>query len=175
VPILEKVLRTVGVYLGIVVLLRVGGKRELAQLNSFDLAVLLLLSNVVQNAIIGPDNSLAGGLIGAVVLVAINGAVVRLVRRNAATIEIFEGQPTELVEEGRINVTTLQRLGLRAPDVLTAIRRQGASDLQEVERATLEPGGSITVVLKPDAKNATVADVERLEAKLDRLLASAAQ
>lgn len=78
VPVLDKAIRTVGVYLGIVVLLRLVGKRDLAQLNSFDLAVIMLLSNVVQNAIIGPDNSLTGGLLGAVILVALNAVGVRV-------------------------------------------------------------------------------------------------
>ena len=78
-PVLEKGVRTVAVYAGVLLLLRLGGKRDLAQLNSFDLVVLLLLSNVVQNAVIGADDSLAGGLLGAVVLVAVNGAIVRTV------------------------------------------------------------------------------------------------
>jgi uncharacterized membrane protein YcaP (DUF421 family) len=173
VPILEKVIRTVAVYAGIVALLRLGGKRELAQLNSFDLTVLLLLSNVVQNAVIGSDNSLEGGLIGAVVLVAVNGVVVRLVRRNKTTMRIFEGGSTVLVADGRVDVDTLHRLGLREPDVVTAVRRQGASDLQEVQRATLEPGGSIAVELRPEAKSATAGDIGRLERKLDALLAGA--
>ncbi|HUS62294.1 MAG TPA: hypothetical protein VMY34_08860, partial [Acidimicrobiales bacterium] len=90
IPILEKVLRTVAIYGGVLALLRIGGKRDLAQLNSFDLVVLLLLSNVVQNAVIGDDTSLLGGLIGAATLVAVNALVVRLVRRNAVLVPIFE-------------------------------------------------------------------------------------
>ena len=78
ISVLDKIIRTVVVYLGLVVLLRVAGKRDLAQLNSFDLIVVLLLSNVVQNAIIGPDNSLLGGLIGAAVLIAANAFLVRI-------------------------------------------------------------------------------------------------
>jgi uncharacterized membrane protein YcaP (DUF421 family) len=78
IPLLEKVLRTIAMYLFLVLALRLAGKRELAQLNSFDLVVLLLLSNTVQNAIIGPDNSLLGGLLGAAVLLAANYTTVRL-------------------------------------------------------------------------------------------------
>src|SRR5437764_11114418 len=89
VPVVEKAIRTVAVYGGIVVLLRLGGKRDLAQLNSFDLVVLLLLSNVVQNAIIGNDNSLVGGLLGASILIAINAGVVRGARMNGAAIALF--------------------------------------------------------------------------------------
>src|SRR5215510_2274985 len=88
-PILEKGLRTVAVYAGILLLLRLGGKRDLAQLNSFDLVVLLLLSNVVQNAVIGNYNSLSGCLLGSFILIAVNGAIVRLVRRSDRAIRLF--------------------------------------------------------------------------------------
>src|SRR4029453_2666254 len=97
VPVVEKVLRTVGVYAGLAVLLRLGGKRDLAQLNSFDLVVLLLLSNVVQNAIIGNDNSLLGGLLGAVVLFVVNGILVRAARNNETLDRVIEGAPITLV------------------------------------------------------------------------------
>src|SRR5947207_4131696 len=112
-PIALKAIRTVAVYFGILVLLRVGGKRDLAQLNSFDLVVLLLLSNVVQNAIIGNDNSLAGGLLGAVILVAINAVVVRVVQRSKTAVNLFEGMPTVLVRNGQVVHKALTRLGLR--------------------------------------------------------------
>ena len=90
VPVAEKVLRTIAVYFAIVFLLRLFGKRELAQLNSFDLVVLLLLSNVVQNALIGPDNTLVGGLVGAVTLLALNAVVVRYAKRNDRFAALFE-------------------------------------------------------------------------------------
>src|SRR5438477_412591 len=96
-PALEKVLRTVLVYGGLAILLRLAGKRDLAQLNTFDLVVVLLLSNVVQNAVIGNDNSLTGGLLGAAVLVAVNGLVVRVTNRYPRLTKVFEGTPTELV------------------------------------------------------------------------------
>src|SRR5690242_12256915 len=97
IPIVEKAIRTVAVYLGILLLLRLAGKRDLAQLNSFDFVVLLLLSNVVQNAVIGNDNSLAGGALGAAILVLGNSVIVRLVRRNSVAVRLFEGTPTTLV------------------------------------------------------------------------------
>jgi uncharacterized membrane protein YcaP (DUF421 family) len=169
IPVLEKVIRTVAVYGGLVVLLRLGGKRDLAQLNSFDLVVLLLLSNVVQNAIIGDDNSLLGGLLGAFVLVAVNSALVRFARRNDMTVRLLEGDPSTIVQDGKLDVAALRGLGLRNEDVETAIRRQGASTLDEVEQAVLAPGGAIVVKLKADAQNATKGDIRRLERKLDRL------
>jgi len=171
VPLAEKAVRTVLVYLFLLVGLRLAGKRELSQLNSFDLVVLLLLSNVVQNAVIGNDNSLAGGLFGAGVLVGVNAVVVRTVRRSDAGVMLFEGTPEVLVRDGQIDMRALHRLGLRRGDVVNAVRRQGASTLDEVDEAVLQPGGSITVTLQPGAQDATAADVARLEAKLDTLIA----
>ena len=168
-PALEKGLRTAAVYAGILVLLRVGGKRDLAQLNSFDLVVLLLLSNVVQNAIIGNDNSLAGGLLGAAILVAINAVVVRVVQRSRTAVNLFEGTPTVLVRDGQVDRTALARLGLREGDLMTAVHRQGADMIDQVELATLTPGGGIVVDLTHDSMDATKGDIERLERKVDRL------
>lgn len=170
-PLAEKVIRTVAVYLGVLLLLRLAGKRDLAQLNTFDLVVLLLLSNVVQNAVIGNDNSLLGGLVGAVTLVVVNSVLVRVVQRSEAAVALVEGTAEVLVRDGRIEGAALERLGLRPADVVVALRRQGASTLDEVAEATLEPGGSIVVTLRHDAEDATKADIARLEAKLDQLLA----
>ena len=172
VPLVEKVVRTVAVYLGILLLLRLAGKRDLAQLNTFDLVVLLLLSNVVQNAVIGNDNSLIGGLVGAVTLVAVNSALVRAAQHSDGAVRILEGTPEVLARDGQLEHAALQRLGLRPADVVVALRHQGASTLDEVDEATLEPGGSIVVRLRTDAESATKADIARLESKLDRLLAS---
>jgi uncharacterized membrane protein YcaP (DUF421 family) len=168
IPLWEKVLRTVAVYGGLILLLRVGGKRDLAQLNSFDLVVLLLLSNVVQNAVIGPDNSLTGGLIGAVILIAANGFVNRV--SGSKVRDFLEGNEAPLVLHGEFDKPRLRKLGLREADVENALRHQGASSIDEVAEATLMPGGSIVVELEPGAVNATRADVDRLESKLDRLL-----
>src|SRR5712692_3361994 len=100
VPVAEKIARPVVVSGFLVVCLRVFGKRELAQLNPFDLVVLLSLSNTVQNAIIGNDNSLTGGLIGALALLAMNYLVVRFLFRHRRLDEILEGEPTLLIEHG---------------------------------------------------------------------------
>src|SRR5690349_23580601 len=101
-PLVEKVLRPVLVYIFLVIVLRVFGKRELAQLNPFDLVVLLSLSNTVQNAIIGNDNSLSGGLIGALALLAMNYLVVRFLFRHRRLDQLFEGKPTTLIQHGKI-------------------------------------------------------------------------
>jgi uncharacterized membrane protein YcaP (DUF421 family) len=170
VSVLDKVLRTVLVYGGLALLLRLAGKRDLAQLNTFDLVVMLLLSNVVQNAIIGPDNSLTGGLLGAVLLIAANSVWVRVVNRRPRLTAFFEGTPTTLVEDGKV-VSSLHRLGLRRADVAVALRKQGANSIAEVERASLEPGGSIVVDLKPEAQDLTVAGYRAGEAGQAALIA----
>jgi uncharacterized membrane protein YcaP (DUF421 family) len=162
IPLTEKVVRTVAVYGGLAVLLRLGGKRDLAQLNSFDLVVMLLLANVVQNAIIGNDNSLVGGLVGAAVLVAINGIVVRAAGRSDRATAVFEGTPTVLVRDGKYDERALIHEGLRKADVDLAIRKQGAGDVTEAQEAVLEPGGSILVTPKPEVQPATRADVAAL-------------
>jgi uncharacterized membrane protein YcaP (DUF421 family) len=174
IPTAEKAIRTVAVYLGLLILLRLAGKRDLAQLNTFDFVVLLLLSNVVQNAIIGNDTSLIGGLLGAAILVIGNSVIVRVVRTNERLVRLFEGSPSVLVRDGQLDHAAVKRLGLREEDVIQAVRHQGANDVQEVREAVLEPGGSIVVVLKEDEETATKADVRRLEAKLDGLLAKMA-
>ena len=171
IPVAEKIIRTVAVYFAIVLLLRIFGKRELAQLNSFDLVVLLLLSNVVQNALIGPDNTLVGGLVGAFTLLALNAVVVRSVKRNKTLDDLFEGHQTEIISNGRLDEPAIRHLGLRAGDVLNAIRRQGASSVADVRTASIYPGGAIVTEFEPGAENASRADIERLERKIDQLRA----
>ena len=166
----DKVLRTIAVYVVLVVLIRLAGKRDLAQLNSMDLVVMLLLSNVVQNAIIGPDNSLLGGVIGAAVLIGVNALVVRVIGANEKVARVLEGTPTVLASDGHWDSEALRREGLRRADVDAALRRQGADGVQEIEELTLEPGGAIVAKLLPGDQNASADDIRRLEAKLDELL-----
>ena len=142
VPIAEKILRPIIVYLFIVILLRVFGKRELAQLNPFDLVVLLSVSNTVQNAIIGDDNSVTGGLIGAFALFAVNYTVVRFLFRHRRLDEVLEGTPTKLVQDGRILKEGLARELLNESELLTVAHRQGFGSLDEIHNCTLEPGGT---------------------------------
>jgi len=162
IPVGEKIIRTVAVYAGIAILLRLGGKRDVAQLNTFDLVVMLLLSNVVQNAVIGNDLSLSGGLIGAAVLIALNTIVVRVSGRSDRAIALFEGTPTTLIRDGAYDEAALNHEGLRRADVDLAIRRQGAQSVAEVDDAVLAPGGSVLVTLRPEAQQATRGDVAAL-------------
>lgn len=166
VPVLEKAIRTVAVYLGLAILLRLAGKRDLAQLNSFDLVVMLLLSNVVQNAVIGPDNSLAGGLLGAAILVGLNALVVRAVARSTVAVRLFEGSPTSVIRNGRPIMAALHRMGVRTGDLEEALHRQGADSLAQVREAVLEPGGTIVVRLNDADHAATKGDLDALEQRL---------
>ncbi|HEU4900334.1 MAG TPA: YetF domain-containing protein [Actinomycetota bacterium] len=169
VPLADKLVRTVVVYLGIALALRLAGKRDLAQLNSFDLVVTLLLANVVQNAIIGPDNSLIGGLVGVAVLLTINSAVVRFVSRHDWAVRMFEGGNTTLVKDGRYIESALRREGLRKADIEVALRQQNANGPEEVAEATLTPGGAIIVWLKPQAMAARRNDLDVLRQRVDDL------
>jgi uncharacterized membrane protein YcaP (DUF421 family) len=169
ISVVEKVVRTVLVYGGLAVLLRVAGKRNLAQLNSFDLIVVLLLSNVVQNALIGPDNSVTGALLGAVVLLTLNAAVARVLAHSDKAVRLFEGAEVALVKNGQFVASALKRQGLRRADVETALRAQGADGPGDVAEATLSPGGSIVVWLKPEEMSANHGDLTRLHQRLDQL------
>jgi uncharacterized membrane protein YcaP (DUF421 family) len=168
-PAGEKAIRTIAVYAGLALLLRVAGKRNLAQLNSFDLVVVLLLSTVVQNALIGPDDSVTGGLLAAAVLVTTNAVVVRVVSRSERAVRVFEGADVPLVRDGRFLDRLLRREGLRRADVEAALRAQGADGAGDVAEAALSPGGSIVVWLKPTRMSATHADIDALHQRLDAL------
>ena len=141
-PVAEKILRPAIVYVFIVIMLRVFGKRELAQLNPFDLVVLLSVSNTVQNAIIGEDNSVTGGLIGAFTLFAVNYLVVRFLFKHRRLDEILEGTPTCLVENGQLRHDGLARELLTESELTTVAHRQGFGSLGEIQHCTLEPGGA---------------------------------
>jgi uncharacterized membrane protein YcaP (DUF421 family) len=147
-PLAEKILRPAIVYAFLVIMLRVFGKRELAQLNPFDLVVLLSVSNTVQNAIIGDDNSVSGGLIGAFTLFAVNYLVVRFLFRHRRLDEILEGTPTKLVENGCVCEGGLAKELLTRSELLTVAHRQGFGNLDEVQNCSLEPGGTFYIEAK---------------------------
>jgi uncharacterized membrane protein YcaP (DUF421 family) len=152
-PILEKIIRPILVYLALVVLLRIFGKRELAQLNPFDLVVLLSLSNTVQNAIIGNDNSVTGGVVGAITLLATNYLVVRFLFKHRRLDQLVEGKSTTLIEKGKIIQKNLAKELLSHSEVLTVLHRQGFDDVSEVEQCVLEPSGTFAVKRKVPAQD----------------------
>jgi uncharacterized membrane protein YcaP (DUF421 family) len=147
-PLLEKVLRPIFVYVFLVLLLRIFGKRELAQLNPFDLVVLLCLSNTVQNAIIGDDNSVTGGLIGALALCGINYAVIRFLFRHRRLDQIIEGRPTVLIREGILRRHAMAKELITRAELLSIAHRQGFDALDEVASCVLEPGGTFIMIGK---------------------------
>ena len=152
-PILEKIIRPILVYLALVVLLRIFGKRELAQLNPFDLVVLLSLSNTVQNAIIGNDNSVTGGVIGAITLLATNYLVVRFLFKHRRLDQLVEGKSTTLIDRGKILQKNLAKELLSHSELLTVLHRQGFDDVSEVEQCVLEPSGTFAVKRKLPAQD----------------------
>jgi uncharacterized membrane protein YcaP (DUF421 family) len=166
-PIIEKLARPVIVYLVLVLLLRLFGKRELAQLNPFDLVVLLSLSNTVQNAIIGEDNSVSGGVIGAVGLLAINWLVVRILFRSPRLTRMFEGRATVLVHDGQMDKKALERESLTREELVEVIHRQGFEHLRQVKRCQLEPNG--TFYIEAFEPTTTEAQHAQLLEKLDAL------
>lgn len=147
VPVVEKVIRTVVVYAFLLIGLRLAGKRELTQLNPFDLVVLLLLSNTVQNAIIGEDNSLAGGLLGAAVLLVLNGILVRALFRSGK-LDTIEGRPDILIRNGHVIRKHLDRELITLAELESAARRQGLESLAHVKHCRLETGGALTFIPK---------------------------
>jgi uncharacterized membrane protein YcaP (DUF421 family) len=144
-PITEKILRPVIVYLFLVVFLRIFGKRELAQLNPFDLVVLLSLSNTVQNAMIGDDNSVSGGLIGAFALLAINWVLAWALFRSPKITAQLEGSPTTLIRDGVIDEAALKSQTLTHEDLITVLNRNGFNDPAEIQHCILEPNGTFYV------------------------------
>ena len=147
-PILEKILRPIVVYFFLVVVLRLSGKRELAQLNPFDLVVLLTLSNTVQNAIIGDDNSVSGGLIGATSLLAINYLVVRFLYDHRKLDQLVEGRADALVENGKVRPQHLKRELITMAQLEAAAHRQGFASLADVDQCILQPGGTLSFIGK---------------------------
>jgi uncharacterized membrane protein YcaP (DUF421 family) len=172
-PLLEKVLRPMLVYAFLVVALQLMGKRELAQLNPFDLVVLLMLANTVQNAIIGDDSTVTGGVIGAATLLATNFFVVRFLFEHPKLDRLVEGQSEVLIENGALRQDELRGELITRPELEQAARRQGFESLDEVERAVLEPGGAISFFAKKPTPEAS--RHQELLARLDRLAAGLEQ
>jgi uncharacterized membrane protein YcaP (DUF421 family) len=166
----EKVVRTIAVYVGILLIIRLAGKRLMAQMNSLDLVVVLLLSNVVQNAVIGDDSSLSGGLLGAVVLVVVNSLLDRLAQVVPLVDRLLNGHATQIVHEGKVDRAGLVRLGMTHQELTNALQQQGVDDLGDVATAHMEPGGTLTVTTRPGSHAASVDDlrqaVEELTARI---------
>ncbi|MCX6030318.1 MAG: DUF421 domain-containing protein [Chloroflexi bacterium] len=150
VPAWEVVVRTVVVYLVILAGLRLAGKREIGQMTVFDLVVVLLISNAVQNAMVGQDSSLLGGVIAAAVLLLLDASVARLRLRSPRLRRVLEGSPTLLVLRGAVIADHMRREGVDQEELEAALRENGVADLSDVEMAVLEIDGAISVVRAGD-------------------------
>jgi uncharacterized membrane protein YcaP (DUF421 family) len=176
-PLLEKVLRPILVYAFLVIGLRLSGKRELVQLNPFDLVVLLTLSNTVQNAIIGDDNSVTGGVIGATSLLVVNYLVVRFVYKHRKLDHLVEGRADVLIEDGKVKTQHLRKELITMAQLEAAARKQGFDSLSEVQQCVLEPGGTISFIGKKPGTDETrhqelLKRLDSVAADLARLQAS---
>lgn len=174
IPLIEKGARAIVVYVALVGLLRIAGKRTLGSLNSFDLVVLLLLSNTVQNAIVGNDNSLVGGLFGAVVLIAFNYFVVWFLYTHHRAEHAIEGGVTLLIHHGKFMEENMRRQLITRAELQAAARRQGIYKMSEICTARLETGGAVTFDLtvpsEQDRHFQALSDrLDRIEAALARL------
>ena len=161
----EKVIRPVLVYLFLVVAVRLAGRRELAQLNSFDLVVLMMLANTVQNATIGNDNSMVGGLIGVSALLLVNYAVTRVLYQHPRLDRVIEGEPVVLVRDGQVLRERLAQQAITEGELMEAIRKQGLGSVDQVAQVVLETGGVISVV----PRMTTEARLHRLDQRLDQI------
>jgi uncharacterized membrane protein YcaP (DUF421 family) len=145
-PIWEVVLRTAAVYAVVLAGLRVFGKRQLGQVSIADLVMILLIATAVQNAMVGPDVSLSGGLVAAVTLLALNFVVVRTLARSRLAERLVEGEPTLLIKDGHVQEESLRREGIVADELASAVREHGIEDASGVRVAYLEPDGTISVI-----------------------------
>ncbi|PZS01952.1 MAG: DUF421 domain-containing protein [Pseudonocardiales bacterium] len=158
----EKVLRAVVIYLFLVVALRLAGKRELAQLNTLDFIVLLAVANAVQNGLIGNDNSVTGALVGAAVLFVLNGALAFVLFRASRLRKLAEGTPTVLIRDGVVDRAAMRKQEISDEDLLTEVQSAGASKVDEVQTASLEPSGKVVVIPKqPDQSTKQYRDLVR--------------
>jgi uncharacterized membrane protein YcaP (DUF421 family) len=144
----EIVVRTAAIYAALLVGLRLTGKRQIGQMAPFDLVVILLIANAVQNAMVGPDTSLVGGLISAGVLLGANLGVAQLRDRIPALRALVEGQPAVLIADGKLVPSSIRREGVDVLELEQAVREHGVDGLGGVKMAVLEVDGTISVVPK---------------------------
>ncbi len=141
----------------------------MANLSTSGFIVIFLLSNVVQNAVIGNDNSLIGGVIGAVTLIGVNAALTRLIAISATAERILDGQATTVIASGQIVDGALRRLGLRRSEIDHAVRLQNGDGIAQIQEGSLEPGGQLVLTLKTIEQNATKTDIAGLTDRLLRI------
>ena len=146
----EIILRSAVVYVFLIVLLRFTGKRQIGQLAPFDLVLLLVLSNAVQNAMNGGDNSVLGGLVSASTLVALNSVVAVVTARSKRAEALIEGHPLVLIHNGKLYDHMMDQAKITRHELNSALRQAGCSCVEEVHYAVLENNGAISVVARKD-------------------------
>lgn len=146
IPVLEKIFRSVVIYLFLLLAFRFTGKRQIGQLTPFDLIVLLIISNVVQNALIGNDNSLGGGMIGVVTLLVLNTLFVELAFRSKKARNFLEAKPTLLVHNGRVLHENMQHERVSMEELHQAMREHSVLEIKHIRVAVLEENGKISVI-----------------------------
>lgn len=144
--ILDVVVRSLCVYLFMVIAIRLFGKNQLSQLNAGDVVLLLLISNAVQNAMVGPDTSLQGGLIAALVLFAANFILKRLMFSNHSFETFMEEDPVILIRDGKVDQKALNKVKITQDELEEAIREHGVEKIENVKLSVLEVDGNISVV-----------------------------
>ena len=149
-PWWEFILRAVIVYVVVLVMVRLAGKRTLGQFTPFDMLLLVLLGNAVQNALLGPDTSLGGGLLLALTLITLNYCVGWITTRSPGLERVIEGEPVVLARHGHVLQKVLQRELVSKADFAKAMRDAGCDEVDEVDLALLETNGHITIILKKD-------------------------
>jgi uncharacterized membrane protein YcaP (DUF421 family) len=142
--------RSLAVYVVVLLAFRLAGKRHLSQLSLPDFALILLISNAVQNAMVGTDTSLVGGIVAALALLGGNLFITKLLAKNSATRQFLIGEPKLLVRNSKIVESSLQSEGLSEEDLLEAIREHGFESLDEVRTAIIENDGSISIIPYPE-------------------------
>ena len=145
-PYLDIVLRSVSVYFFMVIALRIFGKRELSQLNSSDIVLILLISNAVQNAMVGSDVSLEGGIIAAFSLFFINYIFKKVMLKSKFVKNLIQEKPEILIHDGKIDFKTVSKLGITSDELDEAIREHGVENYKFVKLAMLEINGNISII-----------------------------
>jgi uncharacterized membrane protein YcaP (DUF421 family) len=158
---LEIVVRAVVVYFFIILAIRIFGKKELAQLSVTDLVFILLISNAVQNAMVGPDTSLSGGLVAAAALFAANFTLKKILYKNKKLSELIEGQSLLLIYKGQINMQNCKKAEITQDELNAAIREHGAKEIRQVDLAMLEVDGNISVISNDFQKKSIVSRPKR--------------
>lgn len=151
----EIILRSVAVYLFVILALRIFGKKELSQLSVIDLVFILLISNSVQNAMVGTDATLAGGLTAAASLFLLNFLLKNLLYRSPRISRLLQGEPVMLIHKGEVLQVNLQREKISLDELHSAIREHGVGKVEEVDLAVLEPDGNISILSQDYSKKSS--------------------